>query len=234
MIEVLYFADRSVRQKLFERVSAGQGLLLVTAVRAGKGLGPPGARAPFAELERACGSLLSQVLVADEGKVEGMWRDPLGDFAEALFPDDRAAAYAAATGYLLLSGGALREVVKKSGSAPADAWHLQRAISALEPAVAAPDPRARPRGTAASSSGAASTPPARQAKPLSLAVDPYQLFGVPRGCSRAAAKKRFHALIAQYHPDKVAHLGVEFRELADARTRQILGAWEKICADLDE
>jgi hypothetical protein len=30
--------------------------------------------------------VFTQVLVADEGSIEGMWRDPLGDLAERLYP----------------------------------------------------------------------------------------------------------------------------------------------------
>jgi preprotein translocase subunit Sec63 len=39
-------------------------------------------------------------------------------------------------------------------------------------------------------------------------------------------RKAYKALIVQYHPDKVAHLAAEFRELAERRTRQINEAYD--------
>ena len=39
-------------------------------------------------------------------------------------------------------------------------------------------------------------------------------------------RERYRALIAQYHPDKVSHLGPEVREVADRKTREILEAYE--------
>jgi DnaJ-domain-containing protein 1 len=49
----------------------------------------------------------------------------------------------------------------------------------------------------------------------------------------AEAKKTFRTLVAQYHPDQVAHLAPEFRELADKRTRQIMAAGESVESDLE-
>ena len=74
MIELLYFSDRAVRQKVFEKVNAGPPLLLVTAVREEKGDAPVASREPFAALERLCGSRLHQLVVArvhPAGGVEG-------------------------------------------------------------------------------------------------------------------------------------------------------------------
>lgn len=39
-------------------------------------------------------------------------------------------------------------------------------------------------------------------------------------------KKRYRELIAQYHPDKVHHLGREFSAIADKKTREINEAYE--------
>jgi len=39
-------------------------------------------------------------------------------------------------------------------------------------------------------------------------------------------RDRYRALIAQYHPDKVSHLGPELREVAERKTREILEAYE--------
>ncbi|WP_163787348.1 FHA domain-containing protein [Myxococcus vastator] len=48
--------------------------------------------------------------------------------------------------------------------------------------------------------------------------------GAPFGEARAA----YHQMIAQYHPDKVAHLGHELRALAERKCREINSAWEFI------
>ncbi|MFZ5469555.1 MAG: J domain-containing protein [Myxococcota bacterium] len=218
MIEVLFFADRAVKQKLFERVSAPPKPLLVTAVRHAPTMRPAGEREPFASLERDFGELLDQLLLADEGDVEGMWRDPMGDLADALFPHDRRQAYAAACGYLLLGQGAVLAVVGKR-SLEDDRVRLQQALADVD--VRVPPPSVRPKKKA-------EPPPS----PKPLPKDPYALLGIARDASPHAAKKAFHALIAQYHPDKVSHLAPEFRELAELRTRQILAAWEEICSEL--
>lgn len=39
-------------------------------------------------------------------------------------------------------------------------------------------------------------------------------------------RDRYRALIAQYHPDKVSHLGPELREVAERKTRELLEAYE--------
>jgi hypothetical protein len=238
MIDVLYFSDRDVKRKLFERVGAARRLLLVTATRHNKVMSAVELREPFASIEESMGHALDQLIVADEGSVEGMWRDPLGDLADALFPVDKKKAYAAASGYVVLSGGTVRVLLKKHGSPADDLWFLQDAVSRLDVGVAPPDPKAKPGPGRKRKEGpevsrppkvdpAAPTPPRR---PPPLATDPWALLGIPRGTPLPEAKKAFRALITQYHPDKVAHLALEFRDLADVRTRQILEAWEKILA----
>ena len=39
-------------------------------------------------------------------------------------------------------------------------------------------------------------------------------------------RTRYREQIAQYHPDKVSHLGPELREVAEKRTREIMDAWQ--------
>ena len=61
--------------------------------------------------------------------------------------------------------------------------------------------------------------------------DPWAMLGVAPGTPIPEARKAFRALMTQYHPDKVAHLAPEFRELAERKSRQITEAWERIQAD---
>ncbi|MCY1030529.1 DnaJ domain-containing protein [Corallococcus sp. BB11-1] len=270
MQSVLYFSDKQVREKLFAFVDAAPGLLLVTGLRHGAAMTrPPQAREPFASLEALFGDVLAQVLVADEGTTEGMWRDPMGDLGDRLYPEDKKRAYAAATGYLLLQAGKPLTVVRKHGGPADDLWFLQEALSRLGPGIPPPDPAKRPgtrrpeaaprapprygpastreepwprssgRGEAPPRSGSAddATPPrGRRAVPPPEAVepegkDPWVVLGIARGTPKDEARKAFRALIAQYHPDKVAHLAPEFHTLAERRTREILDAWEALGRD---
>jgi len=241
VIEVLFFSQKDVRQRLFERVRSNRGLLLVTSVHHNAFTKPVTERQPFAGLERDFGNVLDQLVIADEGTVDGMWRDPLGELTEALFPGDRARAYAAASGYLLLSGGELEAVVRKHADVEDDRWLLQEALASAHSRVPRPDParkpgvrRRKPREAGAPKSGPANAgpPPFPPPKSSSLPADPWKLLGILPGTPLAEAKKAFRVLVAQYHPDKVAHLAPEFRELAERRTRQILEAWEKLEKEL--
>ena len=44
--------------------------------------------------------------------------------------------------------------------------------------------------------------------------------------SPATIKKQYKELLAKYHPDKVQHLGIEFQEMAEKKTRAIMEAYE--------
>lgn len=244
MISVLYFSDANVRAQLFDAVSKGSKPVLVTGVRHGKGMAAPQRREPFVSLEAQFGHLFDQVLVADDGSVEGMWRDPLGDLADALFPKDRAAAWAAATGYLLLKSRQPAATVKKQGAPIDDRWFVQQALAQNIPGISAPDPKLRP-GTRASQRHKTTDPEPTspsgkriededtnpRSRPLPKATgekDPWAVLGIAPGTPKDEAKKAFRALMTQYHPDKVSHLAAEFRELADRRTREIMEAWELV------
>lgn len=230
MVDVLYFSDRDVKQKLFERVDAARRPLWVVQVRQDRHSRPPPEREPFVSVEREFGDVVDEVLVADEGAQEGMWRDPVGDLADHFFPDDRQASYAAATGYMLIARGRVVATVKKTGRASDDLWLIQEALAVNVPGVPPPDPSKRPghkrARPGATGSGPRTQPPKADVRAPSL--DPWQVLGIPRGTPITDAKKAFRALISQYHPDKVAHLAPEFRELADRRTREILEAWQQL------
>jgi DnaJ-domain-containing protein 1 len=259
LIEVLYFSQKDVRERLLARVDANRSLLLVTGVRHSKGMRPVPEREPFASLESWFGAVLDMVVVADEGTAAGMWRDPLGALADKLFPNNRADAYSAAQGYLLLREGEAAAIIKKRRTPEEDLWHLQDAMASVDGRVPAPNPGRKP--ITARTSHFEPPPPAPPKKPIfeedfhsappddppedfqedtptgpptsgpRAAPDPWTVLGIPRGTPRAEARKAFRALVSQYHPDKVAHLALEFRELAEQRTRQILDAWQRIQAE---
>lgn len=157
MLEVLYFSQKDVKTRLLERALQPASLLLVTAVRHGDHMRPVEEREPFLSLERRFGDLLVCVVVADDGKLEGMWRDPMGDLADRLFPQDGQQAFAAAHGYVLLVNGEVEAVLKKRSDPGADLWFLQEALAAAHPEIPRPDPVKRP--------GAAPAPGHRPAAP---------------------------------------------------------------------
>lgn len=259
MLEVLLFSQKDVKARLLERAAA-PGVLLVTGVRHSAQMRAIPEREPFRSLERLFGDVLTVVVVADDGTPEGMWRDPVGDLADRLYPQDRAAAYAAASGYLVLVDGEPDAVVKKSADPLADAWFVQEALAAAHPDIPRPDPARKPRKEKAAPEAGADPRSARdpagagassrhresaargsrqdrmdpgEGVEVGWSEDPWALLGITQEVSLAEARKAFRALIAQYHPDKVAHLAPEFRALAEKRTRQIVAAWEHVERELE-
>lgn len=233
MIDVLYFADKQVKQKLFARVTQAKKLLMVTTVPPHRAKAAAARKEPFGSLERHYGDAFDQVLVIDEGGTEGMWRDPVTDLADALYPSDSRAAYAAAGGYFFVESGVAKAVVRRYGTPEEDRWLLQEALARLTRGVPPPDPAKRPgRGKRAARPGAAEEPPAEGARLRPLGKDPYTVLGVLPEATLAEAKRAWRALIVQYHPDKVAHLAPEFRTLAETRTREIMEAWAELAQKL--
>lgn len=64
----------------------------------------------------------------------------------------------------------------------------------------------------------------------SAAFDPFEVLGVPRSASSDAIHAAYRARMREYHPDKVAHLGVELQELAHAKAQQIERAYRQLRA----
>lgn len=75
------------------------------------------------------------------------------------------------------------------------------------------------------------TPPPRQKASRSLGLgEALQILGVASqsrsSVNRAIIKDAYRDRIREYHPDKVAHLGLELRELAETKSKQINAAYE--------
>ena len=70
----------------------------------------------------------------------------------------------------------------------------------------------------------------RPAEPEAQAgsADPYALLGVDRGASQDEIRTAYRHLVAQYHPDKVSHLGREFQEMAHQKLIAIKEAYEMV------
>ncbi|MDT8287032.1 MAG: DnaJ domain-containing protein [Elusimicrobiales bacterium] len=58
--------------------------------------------------------------------------------------------------------------------------------------------------------------------------DPYKVLGVAGNASDDEIRQAYLKLANKYHPDKVDHLGEEFRELAHRRFKQIRAAYERL------
>jgi len=58
--------------------------------------------------------------------------------------------------------------------------------------------------------------------------DPYTILKVGRQASQKEIREAYLQLASQYHPDKVLHLGEEFRELAENRFKEIQSAYEAL------
>ncbi len=59
---------------------------------------------------------------------------------------------------------------------------------------------------------------------------PYLVLGVGKNASREEIKKAYRELAGKYHPDRVNHLGEEFRELAERRFKEIQQAYQELTA----
>jgi len=58
--------------------------------------------------------------------------------------------------------------------------------------------------------------------------DPYRVLGVGQTASVDEIKAAYRRLANQYHPDKVLHLGEEFRILAEEKFKEIQKAYDEL------
>jgi len=58
--------------------------------------------------------------------------------------------------------------------------------------------------------------------------DPYKILGVDRSASQDNIKHAYRLLAGKYHPDKVEHLGEEFKALAEKRFKDIQKAYREL------
>jgi uncharacterized membrane protein YkvA (DUF1232 family) len=58
--------------------------------------------------------------------------------------------------------------------------------------------------------------------------DPYKILGIQHSASKEEIRAAHKKLAAQYHPDKVQHLGKEFQELAHKKFVAIQRAYDAL------
>lgn len=236
MIHVLHFSDREVQKKLFAHVERTPRPCIVATVPAHRATQHPERLEPYVRFEKQFGDLCDQMLVVDGGGMDGMWRDPVVNLCEKLYPDDPESAFAAARGYLFVEKGEPLGIAKKQGSHDEDLDAMQEVLSKLDHQV--PKPKKRPKVKAPVRESSSKTgrdtleddapAPKHDAKLGGSGKNAFEVLGLRRGVSYDEAKKAYRALLVKYHPDKVSHLADEFKELAESRTREIMQAWEEL------
>ena len=60
--------------------------------------------------------------------------------------------------------------------------------------------------------------------------DPYKILEIQSDASQEDIKKAYRQLAGKYHPDKVEHLGEEFKALAEKRFKEIQQAYQELRA----
>ena len=58
--------------------------------------------------------------------------------------------------------------------------------------------------------------------------DAYEILGVSRNASSDAIQAAYRARMQEYHPDKVAHLGVDLQKLAHEKSQEIQRAYQQL------
>jgi len=58
--------------------------------------------------------------------------------------------------------------------------------------------------------------------------DPHSILGVERNASQQEIKRAYRQLANKYHPDKVSHLGDEFKALAEKRFKEVQDAYQAL------
>ena len=59
----------------------------------------------------------------------------------------------------------------------------------------------------------------------------YEILEIDRGSSQEEIKKAYRQLAGKYHPDKVEHLGDEFKMLAEKRFKEIQQAYQELMSN---
>jgi len=239
-------SDPDVVPALQRALASMPRLVLVTQVAEARG--PPiEQRTPFQELSACCGDWLDFLVLLDDGRSGGMWRDPMRELLEWLF-QDAATASSAVGGYALVRAGRPVTWFRRQLFDPLeDAVSISQYLATLVPGLRVFE---RPRKVYSPPSAARRPSPARPtAAPLALGdpeadevtptirqagapaaaspapppapPDPYRVLGISPGATFEDARKAWRARIQQYHPDKVAQLAPEFRALAEEKTREL-------------
>jgi DnaJ like chaperone protein len=67
-----------------------------------------------------------------------------------------------------------------------------------------------------------------QERGASVPKTPHEILDVPPDASQEDIKTAYKQLAGKYHPDKVAHLGDEFKALAEEKFKEIQEAYQQL------
>ena len=67
-----------------------------------------------------------------------------------------------------------------------------------------------------------------QSRNSSALWDPYKVLEIDRSASQDDIKRAYRQLAGKYHPDKVEHLGDEFKVLAEKRFKEVQQAYQEL------
>ncbi|MFQ5883289.1 MAG: DUF1232 domain-containing protein [Candidatus Methylomirabilales bacterium] len=65
-------------------------------------------------------------------------------------------------------------------------------------------------------------------RPAEGSQDPHTVLEVAKGASTEEIRAAYRRMVAQYHPDKVSHLGRELQEMAHQKLIAVQQAYEEI------
>ncbi len=99
-------------------------------------------------------------------------------------------------------------------------WFYKRHVSQLRHAN--PDGS----GEAGADTGTQGARAGEKARPK--AFDPHAVLGIPRSASAAEVQTAYRTRMQEYHPDKVAHLGVALQTLAHEKSQEIQRAYRQL------
>jgi hypothetical protein len=83
-------------------------------------------------------------------------------------------------------------------------------------------------GTVVRQSFANAKSQSNKSHPSDAIADPYRVLEAVESDSEDEIKRKYKQMIMQYHPDRVAHLGVELKKLAAEKTTEINAAFSAI------
>lgn len=88
--------------------------------------------------------------------------------------------------------------------------------------------RQNPRGSGSGPSSGSSRRKSTSAEPHASIRSPYEILGVTNTATSAEISAAYKRMAQMYHPDKVATMALEFRELAERRMKEINTAYEAL------
>lgn len=121
------------------------------------------------------------------------------------------------------------ELVSATAGLAVGYWVITKLVSAYrrkEKPATAHDTQSNRPGASQSRSGGGEKQQGRAGSKESGFAQWYEVLEVSPSATEEEIRRAYRAKISQYHPDKVASMGEEIREVAEKRSREINAAFE--------